>query len=63
MRDQSMSHLRDQVQRRLEQAGVVILALGAGCLRLQGSHGSLVLTSDLLHLRTNEINKLMGGEA
>ncbi|NMM19127.1 MAG: hypothetical protein HHJ15_04070 [Rhodoferax sp.] len=47
---------RDQIQ--LELAGVNIVSLGAGCIRLQGNHDSLVLTTDLLNLRVPEINRL-----
>lgn len=49
---------RDQIQRQLELAGVNIVSLGAGCIRLLGNHDSLVLTNDLLNLRVNELNRL-----
>jgi hypothetical protein len=52
---------REQIQRQLEIAGVIVDSLGAGCLRLRGHHSSLVLTADLLNLRVGEIRKLTGG--
>lgn len=49
---------RDQIQRQLERAGVSVALLGGGCIRLKGNHDSLVLTTDLINLRVNEINRL-----
>ena len=61
MRNTAMQAMRDHIHRQLEQAGVKVAELGGGAIRLQGHHESLVLTSDLLNLRVNEINRLVGG--
>jgi hypothetical protein len=59
----NLNILSDQVQRQLILAGVNIRALGAGCFRLKGHRDSLVVTSDFLNLRANEIAQLFGGAA
>jgi hypothetical protein len=55
--------MRDRIQHQLQAAGVTVNAIGAGAIQLKGRHGTTVLTTDVLHLRSNELLKLTGGAA
>jgi hypothetical protein len=56
----TMQVMRDHIHRQLEQAGVQVRELGAGCVMLVGTSGKLAVVSDLLRLKPAEIAGLVG---
>lgn len=47
-----------QLLQQLEQAGVQVITLAGGAVRLHGKFNNVLVTSDVLNLRPNEIERL-----
>ena len=48
----------EQLLKRLEAAGVQVITLAGGAVRLHGKFDNVLVTSDVLNLRPHEIDRL-----